>query len=310
MLRIAGAGIDRRQLGHLEDLGFDGAYEPVLFRERKIAARVHHDDARVGLDVREELDRRPDPRIGNRNPDQHHNGKQDRQPRMPDREADDAHVAALARHHVMIDDVRLADQGTEGWRKDERRYERGGEGRDQGDRHVFHELADNPRPEEERRECRNPGERRRDHRPRHAARREGIGLARLHALAHPPLGELRHDDGVVNQHADREDQREQDDDVHRQAEQVQAENAGQEGDRNGNADKDRGAPAESEQDDDEDEDDAGEHAVLQVGEKLADGLRLIVDEADLDLLRPVRLHRVHRRLHPIDRGNEVGAGSL
>ena len=85
---------------------------------------------------------------------------------------------------------------------------------------------------------------------------------------------------------------EQDDDVHRQPEEVQAENAGQERDRDRNADEDRGAPAEDEQDDDEDEKDTGEHAVLQIGEKLTDRLRLVVDEGDLELLRPARFCRL------------------
>jgi hypothetical protein len=45
-----------------------------------------------------------------------------------------------------------------------------------------------------------------------------VGLLRLHALAHPPFGEFRNDDGVVDQHADGQDEREQHDDVHRRAE--------------------------------------------------------------------------------------------
>ena len=49
-------------------------------------------------------------------------------------------------------------------------------------------------------------------------KREGFALS--HAFAHPPLGELGDDDGVVDQHADRQDQAEQDDDVHRQPEQA------------------------------------------------------------------------------------------
>ena len=70
--------------------------------------------------------------------------------------------------------------------------------------------------------------RRGDHRARHALGRERIGLLRRHALGHAPLGEFRDDDRVVDQHADREDEREQHDDVDRQPGKLQAEHAGEE----------------------------------------------------------------------------------
>ena len=124
------------------------------------------------------------------------------------------------------------------------------------------------------------GQRRGDHRPGHPLGGELEGRLARHALGHAALGELGDDDRVVDQHADREDQAEQHDDVHGQPRQRQAEDADQERDRDREADQDRRPAGEREQDDDEDQHHGGQHAVLQVGEQLADVGRLVLAEAD------------------------------
>ena len=50
-----------------------------------------------------------------------------------------------------------------------------------------------------------------------------------HAFAHAPFGEFGDDDGIVHQHADRQDQAEQHDHVDRVAHQRQQQDADQEG---------------------------------------------------------------------------------
>jgi hypothetical protein len=74
----------------------------------------------------------------------------------------------------------------------------------------------------------NAARRRCRHRPHHALGGKRVGLLRRHALRHAALGEFGDDDRVVNQHADGEDQREQHDDVHGQAGDLQSEHAGEE----------------------------------------------------------------------------------
>ena len=56
-----------------------------------------------------------------------------------------------------------------------------------------------------------------------------MGLRLVHALRHSPLGELGDDDGVVNEHADREDKREQHDHVDREAHHREQQDAHQAG---------------------------------------------------------------------------------
>ena len=190
----------------------------------------------------------------------------------------------------------LAEQRAERRREEQRDHERCRQRRDQRDRHVFHELPDHARPEQQRREGRDARRGRGDHRARHALGGQRIGFLRRHAFRHAAFGEFGDDDGVVDQHADGEDEREQHDDVDRQPGQLQPEHAGEERGRNRDADEQRGAEAEREQDDDDDQQHAGRDRILQVRQHLADHLRLVLGEGDLDRARPGRLSAFRPRL--------------
>ena len=106
----------------------------------------------------------------------------------------------------------------------------------------------------------------------------------VHAFAHPPFGELGDDDGVVDQHADRQDQAEQHDHVDRVAHHRQQQDADQERRRDGEADQQRGAAGQRIEDDDEHQDDGDHHVVLQVAEQLVDEDRLVLRVGDLACL--------------------------
>ena len=99
----AGARVDRRQLRHVENLRLDLPHQPVLLRQRKVAARVHKDDALVGLDVGEEFDALADLAVEHRHADQERERQQDRDARMVDREPHGPDVPAVARGRVVVD---------------------------------------------------------------------------------------------------------------------------------------------------------------------------------------------------------------
>ena len=308
---LADTGVDGLQAFRRQHGLLDLAQRRVLLVERDVAAPVHDDLAVIGLDRGEEFDAVAEFRIGADHRDQQKHGREHRLAGMRDRRLDGAHVeAALAGAVVVHDNRRTAEQSSEGRREEQRYRQRGRQGRDQGDRHVFHELADHARPEQKRRERRDARQSRRDHRAGHATRCSRVGELRRHALGHAPLGIFGDDDGVVDQHADREDQREQHDDVDREARKLEAEDAGEERRRNGNADKQRRAEAEREQDDHGDEQHAGRDRVLEVRQHLPDQLRLVLRIADVHAFRPVGLEPLDDLLHRVDRLDQVGAGAL
>ena len=133
---------------------------------------------------------------------------------------DDGHVDAVA-VVVLVVQRRLAEDRADRRREDQRIGHRRRQRHDQRDRQVFHEVADDARPEQQRREGGDAGQRRGDDRAGHALGGQLEGLRLVHAFRHAPLGEFGDDDGVVDQHADRQDQREQHDHVDRVAHQRQ-----------------------------------------------------------------------------------------
>ncbi len=154
---LADAGIDGLEtVGREHDL-FDLAQGLVLLLEREIAARVHDDLAVVGLDAREELDAVAEFAVGADHADQQRQGEPQDQAGPVQRELDRAHIeAALGRALVMRHRRGAAEQRTQRRREEQRDRERGRQRRDQRDRHVFHELADHARPEQQaarRRRC-------------------------------------------------------------------------------------------------------------------------------------------------------------
>ncbi len=203
-----------------------------------------------------------------------------------------------------------AQQRAQRRREEQRHHERCGQGRDQRQRQVLHELPDDAGPEHQRRECRHARRRRRDDRPRHAPCSERVRGLGLHALGHAALGVFGHDDRIVHQHAHGEDQGEQHDDVDRQPGHLQAEDARQERGGNGDADEDRGAPAQHHQHDDEDQQDRRDHAVLQLVQHVADGGRLVLRERHVDGRGPRLLELADDIFHEVDRLDEVRARAL
>ena len=291
----ADAGIDRLDAGPAEDARLGLADQRVLFLDRQVAAGVDVEQAVVRLDVGEELDPGAVLAVGHRHRHEERDRGEEHQQRVADGAADDRHVDAVA---GLVVRRGLGEMRAEGRGEDQRVEHRGRERRDQRDRHVLHELADDPRPEEQRREGGDAGQRGGDHRAGHPLGGELEGRLARHALGHPALGELGDDDRVVDQHADREDQAEEHDDVDGQPRHRQQEDADQERDRDREADQDRGAAREREEDDDEDQHHRGQHAVLQVGEELADVGRLVLAEADLRARRASPRRRPRRRPSP------------
>ena len=223
---LADAGIDGLQTGILEHTLLDGAQEAIFLVEREVAAAMDDDLAIVRFDLRKELDAVTKLAVRHLHADQQHEREQQRRARMPQREPHRAHVgAAIGRALVVRDHGGAAEQRTERRREEQRDHQRSRERRDQSDREILHEFADDTRPEQQRRERRNSGECRCGHRPGHALGGQRISFARRHALGHAALGEFRHDDRVIDQHADRKDEREQHHDVDGQPGKLEPEHA-------------------------------------------------------------------------------------
>ena len=230
---------------------------------------------------------------------------------MAQRKPHRAHVGPVGTGALVVRHRRsAAEQRAKGGGEEQRHCERGRQGGNQRDRQVFHELADDAGPEQERRERRDARRGGGDHRARHALGGERIGLPGRHAFGHAALGEFGDDDGVVHQHADGEDEREQNDDVDGETGELQPQHAGEERGRDGDADEQRGAEAEREQDHDGNEQHAGRHRILQVGKHLADELRFVLCEGDMNGLWPSLLQLTHDRFHAVHGLDQIGAGAL
>ncbi len=308
---LADAGVDGPEAGKTEHALLDLGDRAVLLVKREIAAAMHDHLAIVGLDRGEELDPATELAIGHLHRDEQKRRERQRRAWVPQRQAHRAHVGPAVLDAVIMGNRRcLAEQRAERRREEQRDRERGGQRRDQRDRQIFHELPDHARPEQQRREGGDARRGRRDHRARHALGGRCIGLPRRHALRHAAFRELGDDDGIVDQHANGEDQREQHHDVDGEADHLQAEHAGKERSRDRDADEQRGAEAEHEQDDDDDQQHAGDDRVLQVGQHLPDHLRLVLRESDVNSLRPLLLQLRDDVFHRIDGLDQIGAGAL
>ena len=146
----------------------------------------------------------------------------------------------------------------------------GGERGNERNREELHELAHDTRPEQQRHERGESGRGGGRDGPGHAFCGLCIGLASVHAFRHAAVGELGDDDGAIHEHPHRQDQAEQDDDVHGQAEHRDDQDAGQERARYGQPHEPGGAHAQRADDDDHHQDDRGQHVILEVCEHVAD----------------------------------------
>ena len=207
----AGPGIDRLDPRPAKDALFGLGDQRVLLGDGKVAARLDVKEAEFRFDIGEEDHALAVVDIGIGHRPQKTEGKEEHDHRMPHRLAHDPHVRAVLVFGRVLEG--LGDDRAKGRHEDQRIDQRGGKGDDQGDRQVFHELANDAGPEEQRREGGDAGHGGGDHRPGHPMRGHREGLAFLHPLGHPAFGEFGDDDRVVDQHPDGEDQREEDDDV-------------------------------------------------------------------------------------------------
>ncbi len=119
-----------------------------------------------------------------------------------------------------------------------------------------------------------------------------------------------HDDRVVDQHADRQHQREEDHHVERHAGELHDDEGEQHGERNRRADEERVAQPHGEEEHDDHEHHAGQDVVLEIGHHDADVLRLVGEEGRLDAWRPGRLEPLDLGLEPIGKLDDVRARAL
>ena len=188
--------------------------------------------------------------------------------------------------------------------------ERGGERDADGDRQDRHEVADDAGPEEERHEGADRRQGRVEHR---AADLAGADLRRLEgglALLHVAVDVVDDDDRVVDQHADREHQREQHHHVERHARQLHDYEGEEHREWDRRADEERVAQPHGEEEHDDDEDHAGEDVVLEIGDHDPDVLRLVCQEGRLDPRRPGAAQAVDGGLQPVGELDDVRARTL
>ena len=166
-------------------------------------------------------------------------------------------------------------------RQDHQRHEQRRTQRDdQGQRQVFHELADQSRPERQRHERRESGGGGGNDRRRHFTGGEaGRAHAVVAALA-VAVDVLHHHDGVVHQHAQGQDQAEQHHHVQGESHQLHDHERDQHGQRDRQPHERRGAQAEEEQQDGHHQQQARNDVVLQAAHHAADFLRLVGGQLD------------------------------
>ena len=167
--RLADAGVDRLQAGPAENALFRDLGGGVHFGERKVAAGMDIEQAVIGLDIGEEFDAGAPLRIGHLHADQQGDGQEQRGLGEADGGLDRLHVKAVAPGMLVLR-MRLADDRADGRGEHQRIEHRRRQRDDQRDRQIFHELADDARPEQQRREGGDARHRRGDDRPGHALR--------------------------------------------------------------------------------------------------------------------------------------------
>ena len=212
---------------------------------------------------------------------------------------------------LLVGLVRLQQQGREGRRerkRDDQRDHRGGR-----DRHGELAIEDSRNAGDEggRHEHRHEDEADGDQRAGHLTHRVVRGVARRQAVADMALHRLDDDDGVVDDDADREHQREERQRVDREAEcQLDREGADQ-ADRNGDDRNDRGAPRlEEDEDDDDDQDDRLDQCVLHRLDRGLDIFGRVVGDRIMEARREIARGGLDLGEHPLGGVQRVRAGLL
>ena len=177
----------------------------------------------------------------------------------------------------------------------------------QGEGELPEERAGQPPLQSDRQVDRRQGDGHGDDRPDQFA---GADQGRLHGgfpSADVALDVFQHDDGVVDHEADREDDRQQGEEVHGEPECLHQEDAADQGQRDRHhRDQNRAEGADEEENDDHDD----EQRVAERLEHLPDGVRDVVGgvvrHAGLESARQAAPDRFHLRPHPLDHVEGVG----
>ena len=148
-----------------------------------------------------------------------------------------------------------------------------------------HVGAHQARDEEHRQERRDDGQRRHDGRIADLGDRLDRRLRARAAVVHRPVAGdvLDHDDGVVDQDADREDQREQADAVERVAHDARGKEREQDRGRDDDGDHERLAPADGDRDEDDDRDRREAEMEEELVGLLVGGLAVVAGDRHLDV---------------------------
>ena len=180
-----------------------------------------------------------------------------------------------------------------------------------GDR--AHVGAHQPGDEEHRQECRHHGERRHDGRIADFGDGLDRGLRARAAVVHRPVARdvLDDDDGIVDENADREDEREQADAIERVAHDPGGEEREQDRRRDDDGDHDRFAPADGDGDENDDRDGGEAEMEEKLVRLLVGGLAVVAGDRHLDVGREdLAMHLVEPLDDVLGDDDGVGAGTL
>ncbi len=194
--------------------------------------------------------------------------------------------------------------------RDEKREQHGGGGVGRDRRHVGPHQA---RDEQHRQERGHHRQGRHDGRVADLGDRLDRGLQAWPAVRHRPVAGdvLHHDDGVVDQNADREDEREQADPVDGVAHQVGGEQREQDRGRNHHQGDHRLAPPDRHRDEADDRHGREAEMQQQLVRLLVGGLAIVAADGDVDVGRnEPPLERIEPIEHLRGHHHGVGAGAL
>ena len=296
---------------HRKDRCLGRIHQRVAFLRRQITARQNLHACLLGLDIREKSRAVPCHEINAEaaedDADHRHHGDYG----IPDRLFQGPAIASRCggRNHALRHRL-LADDAAKYRNEDQRHEQRCNQHAHHRDRQIFHELADNAGPEQQRQEDHQRCYGRGDDRPRHALRALQIGVAAACAHGNPAVSIFSGDNHPVDKHAGNKDQREQHDDVHRHAHQVENADPDKETSRNGQPDQCRVANAKNTQHHDHHDQHGGGNIVAKIAQKIAHILGIIKQVGDLDALADFRRLLVDHRARGLDNLDNVGADTL
>ena len=197
-------------------------------------------------------------------------------------------------------------------RRQRQRYEGGnGDCRRDGDGEFAEQPADDAAHQQQRNEHGDQRQADRHHGEADLARAGEGGFQRRNAVLDVAVDVLHHDDGVVDDEADRDGQRHQRKIVEAESEQVHGRGGAEQRERHDDARDQRHAQiAQEQQDHQHHEDDRQPERELDVVDRSADGLGAVGQDVDGHVRRDHRLKPRQRLLDAVDGLDDVGAGLL